>query len=48
MGHAKGDELLKMVSKRLSNAIRESDTVCRVGGDEFLILIQNIETEQRY
>ncbi|WP_291635175.1 EAL domain-containing protein [Clostridium sp.] len=45
MGHDKGDELLKMVSKRLTNAISKSDTVCRVGGDEFLILIQNLENE---
>ena len=45
LGHAKGDELLKMVSKRLLNTIGESDTVCRVGGDEFLILIKNLENE---
>ena len=45
MGHAKGDELLKMVSKRLLNTIRETDTVCRVGGDEFLILIRNLEND---
>jgi diguanylate cyclase (GGDEF)-like protein/PAS domain S-box-containing protein len=45
MGHAKGDELLKMVSKRLLNTVKTSDTVCRVGGDEFLILIQNLESE---
>ena len=45
MGHANGDELLKMVSKRLINILRESDTVCRVGGDEFLILIKNLENE---
>jgi len=45
MGHAKGDELLKMISKRLINTIRESDTVCRVGGDEFLILVKDLECE---
>ena len=45
MGHAKGDELLKMVSKRLINILREEDTVCRVGGDEFLILIRNLDGE---
>lgn len=45
MGHAKGDELLKMVSKRLTNEMRASDTICRVGGDEFLILIRNLENE---
>ena len=46
MGHDKGDELLKIVSKRLTNIMKQSDTVCRVGGDEFLILIQNVENEQ--
>lgn len=45
MGHAKGDELLRMVSIRLTNTIREIDTVCRVAGDEFLILIHNLESE---
>ena len=42
MGHIKGDELLYMVSKRLLSVVRESDTVCRTGGDEFLILIKNL------
>ncbi|MBW9151529.1 EAL domain-containing protein [Clostridium estertheticum] len=46
MGHAKGDEILKMVSKRLTNTMLESDTVCRVGGDEFLILIQDIKNDE--
>ncbi|MCB2296075.1 EAL domain-containing protein [Clostridium algoriphilum] len=45
MGHDKGDELLKMVAKRLTSIIREGDTVCRVGGDEFLILIRNLKNE---
>ena len=45
MGHAKGDELLKMFSKRLTNILRVDDTVCRVGGDEFLILIKNLKQD---
>ena len=45
MGHAKGDELLKMVSQKLQNTIRESDTICRIGGDEFLILIEDLQNQ---
>lgn len=42
LGHQVGDELLVLVSKRLSSVVRPGDTVARLGGDEFAILIDNI------
>ncbi len=40
-GHAVGDQVLKIVSARMSASLRDSDTVARVGGDEFVILLQS-------
>lgn len=41
-GHAVGDKLLSLVGKRLTSAVRSTDTVARLGGDEFAIALSNI------
>lgn len=46
LGHAGGDRLLVGVVERVKGCIRESDTLCRIGGDEFVILLHNISSEQ--
>lgn len=43
MGHAMGDELLIRVAERLTAEVRETDVVARIGGDEFSILLQDLE-----
>lgn len=45
-GHDIGDQLLKDVAKRMQNCLRESDTVSRMGGDEFVVLLSAVATEQ--
>jgi diguanylate cyclase (GGDEF)-like protein/PAS domain S-box-containing protein len=47
LGHAQGDELLRLVADRLREATRETDLVARRGGDQFLLLLADLEREER-
>jgi len=44
-GHKAGDAVLAEVAKRLNNAVRAADTVSRFGGDEFIILVREIDQD---
>jgi len=46
MGHRAGDEMLKLISERINSCVREGDTVARVGGDEFVVLLQSPAHEE--
>lgn len=46
LGHVAGDTLLVQVADRIKGCLRDADTLCRIGGDEFAIVLQNLEREE--
>ncbi|MCK5648910.1 MAG: diguanylate cyclase [Gammaproteobacteria bacterium] len=46
LGHAAGDDVLKVIARRLSKNVRAVDTVARIGGDEFIVLMESVANVQ--
>ncbi len=46
LGYASGDKLLRLFAERLKACLRETDSICRHGGDEFIILLNNMHDDE--
>jgi len=46
LGHHNGDELLKQIAARLRDGLRKSDTLARAGGDEFVVVESNVNSDE--
>jgi diguanylate cyclase (GGDEF)-like protein/PAS domain S-box-containing protein len=45
-GHAKGDEVIRMIAASLQSSLRSTDTICRYGGEEFCIVLPGMDIDQ--
>ncbi len=46
LGHAAGDALLRLVASRIEGTVRSVDVVARLSGDDFLVVLPDLESEQ--
>lgn len=46
-GHMAGDQLLQAIARRITSCVREADTVARIGGDEFVALLENVADREQ-
>jgi len=46
LGHEMGDEVLKFFAKRLDDSVRTEDTIARIGGDEFMVIMESLQTPE--
>ncbi len=48
LGHLVGDQLLQVIAERLQHCIREEDTIARMGGDEFVVLLADLSEDKEH
>lgn len=46
LGHQVGDLMLRSAAQRLKNQLRETDTLCRIGGDEFIVIVEGVQSRE--